>query len=150
LGHLFDTVGRRIMISTTYALSGALLLVTGALFLGGRLDAYGQTALWTIIFFFASAAASSAYLTASEVFPLELRALAIAVFYALGTAAGGVAAPWLFGALIGTGERIAVFWGYGLGAALMLIAAAVEWRLGVNAERASLEDIAAPLSLTAK
>jgi MFS family permease len=150
LGHLFDTVGRRIMISTTYALSGGLLLVTGALFLGGRLDAYGQTALWTIIFFFASAAASSAYLTASEVFPLELRALAIAVFYALGTAAGGVAAPWLFGALIGTGERIAVFWGYALGAALMLVAAAVEWRLGVNAERASLEDVAAPLSLTAK
>ena len=80
------------------------------------LSAYGQTALWTVIFFFASAAASSAYLTASEVFPLELRALAIAVFYALGTAAGGVAAPWLFGALIGTGERVAVFWGYVLGA----------------------------------
>ena len=112
--------------------------MTGALFMYGLLSAYGQTALWSIIFFFASAAASSAYLTASEVFPLELRALAIAVFYALGTAAGGVAAPWLFGALIGTGEPTAVFWGYALGAALMLIAAAVEWRLGVNAERASL------------
>jgi MFS family permease len=82
----------------------------------------------------------------SEIFPLELRALAIAVFYALGTAAGGVAAPWLFGALIGTGERVAVFWGYALGAALMLFAAFVEWRLGVNAERATLETLARPLS----
>jgi MFS family permease len=102
--------------------------------------------MWSVIFFFASAAASAAYLTASEVFPLELRALAIAVFYALGTAAGGVAAPWLFGALIGTGERLAVFWGYALGAALMLIAAGVEWRLGVDAERVSLEGVALPLS----
>ena len=147
LGPLFDSIGRRVMISGTYAMSALLLLFTGALFLYGELTAYGQTALWTVIFFFASAAASSAYLTASEVFPLELRAMGIAVFYALGTAAGGVAAPWLFGALIGTGERIAVFWGYGLGAALMLIAAGVEWRLGVNAERAPLEAVAAPLSL---
>lgn len=113
------------------------------------LSALGQTALWTVIFFFASAAASSAYLTASEVFPLELRALAIAVFFALGTAAGGVAAPWLFGALIGTGEPLAVFWGYALGAGLMLAAALVEWRLGVDAERASLESVATPLSLHA-
>ena len=149
LGHLFDTIGRRVMISATYTLSAVLLLVTGALFVGGTLSAYAQTALWSVIFFFASAAASSAYLTASEIFPLELRALAIAVFYALGTAAGGIAAPWLFGALIGTGERLAVFWGYGLGAALMLIAAGVEWRLGVNAERVSLEGVAAPLSLDA-
>jgi MFS family permease len=146
LGRLFDTVGRRVMIAATYTISGLLLLVTGMLFMQGVLSAYAQTALWTVIFFFASAAASSAYLTASEVFPLELRALAIAVFYALGTAAGGVAAPWLFGALIGTGERVAVFWGYALGAALMIIAAVVEWRLGVNAERASLETVAAPLS----
>ena len=149
LGHLFDTVGRRIMISGTYTLSALLLLLTGALFLHGMLSALGQTALWTVIFFFASAAASSAYLTASEVFPLELRALAIAVFYALGTAAGGVAAPWLFGALIGTGEPLAVFWGYALGATLMLAAALVEWRLGVDAERASLESVATPLSLHA-
>ena len=149
LGHLFDTIGRRVMISATYTLSAVLLLVTGALFVGGTLSAYAQTALWSVIFFFASAAASSAYLTASEIFPLELRALAIAVFYALGTAAGGIAAPWLFGALIGTGERLAVFWGYGLGAVLMLIAAGVEWRLGVNAERVSLEGVAAPLSLDA-
>ena len=149
LGRFFDTVGRRVMISGTYTMSALLLLATGALFLEGGLTALGQTALWTVIFFFASAAASSAYLTASEVFPLELRALGIAVFYALGTAAGGVAAPWLFGALIGTGERLAVFWGYALGAALMLIAAVVEWRLGVDAERASLESVAAPLSLHA-
>jgi MFS family permease len=148
LGRLFDTIGRRVMITVTYTTSGLLLLVTGALFMQGALSAYAQTALWTVIFFFASAAASSAYLTASEVFPLELRALAIAVFYALGTAAGGVAAPWLFGALIGTGERVAVFWGYALGAALMIVAAAVEWCLGVNAERASLESVAAPLSAT--
>ncbi|MPZ41797.1 MAG: MFS transporter [Betaproteobacteria bacterium] len=147
LGHLFDTVGRRVMIALTYALSGLLLLATGYLFLQGVLSALEQTLLWSIIFFFASAAASSAYLTASEIFPLELRALAIAVFYALGTAAGGVAAPWLFGALIGTGERLAVFWGYALGTVLMLIAAAVAWCWGVDAERRSLEGVAAPLSL---
>jgi MFS family permease len=148
LGRLFDTVGRRKMISGTYTISALLLIATGALFLGGTLSAYQQTALWSVIFFFASAAASAAYLTASEVFPLELRALSIAVFYALGTAAGGIAAPWLFGVLIGTGERVAVFWGYAFGAALMLIAAVVEWKLGVDAERASLETVAAPLSLS--
>ena len=147
LGHLFDSVGRRSMIAATYTISGILLVATGALFVQDVLTASAQTALWTVIFFFASAAASSAYLTASEVFPLELRALGIAVFYALGTAAGGVFAPWLFGALIGTGERIAVFWGYALGAALMLVAAAVEWRIGVDAERVSLEGVATPLSL---
>jgi MFS family permease len=146
LGPLFDTLGRRTMISATYAASAALLVVTGALFVQGSLSAAGQTAMWSVIFFFASAAASSAYLTVSEVFPLELRALAIAVFYALGTAAGGVAAPWLFGALIGTGERLAVFWGYALGASLMLVAAGVEWRMGVDAERVSLEGVAPPLS----
>ncbi len=146
LGHWFDTVGRRLMISGTYAVSGALLLLTGVLFVNGALSAQGQTMLWSLIFFFASAAASSAYLTVSEIFPLEMRALAIAVFFALGTAAGGVLAPWLFGILIGTGARTAVFWGYALGAALMLAAAAVEMRLGVNSERASLEEVAAPLS----
>lgn len=147
LGPLFDTLGRRTMITGTYTISALLLLLTGALFAQDMLSAYGQTAMWSVIFFFASAAASSAYLTVSEVFPLELRALAIAVFYALGTAAGGVAAPWLFGALIGTGERLAVFSGYGLGAALMFFAAAVEWRIGVNAERVSLESVATPLSV---
>jgi MFS family permease len=146
LGHLFDTLGRRLMITVTYTASALLLLVTGALFMNGSLSSSAQTAMWSVIFFFASAAASAAYLTASEVFPLELRALAIAVFYALGTAAGGVAAPWVFSLLIGTGERVAVFWGYAFGAGLMLIAAAVEWAIGVDAERKSLETVATPLS----
>ena len=146
LGRLFDTLGRRFMITATYTASALLLLVTGLLFMNGTLSSSGQTAMWSVIFFFASAAASAAYLTASEVFPLELRALAIAVFYALGTAAGGVAAPWVFSLLIGTGERVAVFWGYAFGAALMLVAAAVEWAIGVDAERKSLESVATPLS----
>ncbi|MBE0613057.1 MAG: MFS transporter [Burkholderiales bacterium] len=146
LGHLFDSIGRRTMISATYAVAATLLLVTGALFVNETLTALGQTAAWAVIFFFASAAASSAYLTISEVFPLELRALSIAVFYAIGTAAGGIAAPLLFGALIGTGERINVFYGYALGATLMYVAAAFELRYGVRAERVSLETIAPPLS----
>jgi MFS family permease len=146
LGHWFDTIGRRVMITATYTGSALLLLGTGALFLNGLLSAIGQTALWSLIFFFASAAASAAYLTASEVFPLELRALAIAAFYALGTAAGGVAAPVVFGALVGTGEPVAVFWGYAFGAALMLVAAGVEWKIGVDAEQRSLESVATPLS----
>ena len=147
LGPLFDRWGRRFMITSTYGLSGILLLVCGALFLRGDLSAYGQTAMWGAIFFVASAAASSAYLTVSEVFPLELRAFAIAVFYAVGTAAGGVVAPWLFGALIGSGARFSVFIGYAFGAALMIIAAAIEARFGVDAERTSLEQIAPPLSI---
>ena len=147
LGYLIDRLGRRVMISSTYVLSALLLLATGALFVHGELSSYGQTALWSAIFFFASAAASSAYLTISEIFPLELRALAIAVFYSLGTAAGGMLAPWLFGELIGSGEREAVFAGYALGAGLMLVAAAVEAWLGVDAERVSLERVAAPLSI---
>ena len=146
LGHYFDSIGRRTMISATYALAATLLLATGALFVNGSLSAPGQTAAWALIFFFASAAASSAYLTISEVFPLELRALAIAVFYAVGTAAGGIVAPWLFGVLIGSGERLNVFYGYLLGAVLMYVAAAVEMRWGVRAERVSLERIAPPLS----
>ena len=146
LGHLFDSIGRRTMISATYALAATLLLVTGGLFVGESLSAIGQTAAWAVIFFFASAAASSAYLTISEVFPLELRALAIAVFYAIGTAAGGIVAPWLFGVLIGSGERLNVFYGYLLGALLMYVAAAVELFFGVRAERVSLETVAAPLS----
>ena len=146
LGHLFDTLGRRLMIALTYALSGALLLVTAWLFVAGLLDATGQTIAWSVVFFFASAAASSAYLTVGESFPLEVRALAIAVFYALGTATGGVVGPILFGALVGSGERTAIAWGYAFGAALMLIAAAVAWRYGLAAERRSLEELAAPLS----
>jgi MFS family permease len=146
LGRFFDTVGRRVCIATTYAISGLLLLATGALFLHGNLSAREQTLLWMAIFFFASAAASAAYLTVSELFPIELRALAIAVFFSLGTAAGGIAAPWLFGMLIGTGLRASVYLGYALGAGLMLAAAGVEVWLGVDAERKSLEEIARPLS----
>ncbi len=146
LGHFFDTLGRRMMISGTYALSAALLLMTASLFLGGMLTSRSQTALWSLIFFFASAAASSAYLTVSEIFPFELRALAIAVFYAIGTAVGGMLAPWFFGMLIGTGSRESIFFGYAVGAVIMLIAAAVEWRIGINAEQMSLERIASPLS----
>jgi MFS family permease len=146
LGRLFDTVGRRVMIATTYAVSGLLLALTGYLFAAGLLSATEQTIAWTVIFFFASAAASSAYLTVSETFPLEVRALAIAFFYAVGTGIGGVAAPWLFGVLIDTGSRASLFGGYLLGASLMLAAAFIVFRFGVDAERKSLETVAAPLS----
>jgi MFS family permease len=146
LGRLFDTWGRKPMIASTYALSGLLLAGTAVLFVQGSLTAATQTLAWTVVFFFASAAASSAYLTVSESFPLEVRALAIALFYALGTALGGIAAPWIFGSLVGTGEPAAIAWGYAAGAVLMLIAAAIELWLGVAAERRSLEDVARPLS----
>jgi MFS family permease len=147
LGRWFDTVGRRPMIAGTYALSGVLLLGVAALFVADRFDAAGQTLAWSVVFFFASAAASSAYLTISESFPLEVRALAIAVFFALGTGIGGIAGPALFGALVGSGERTAIAWGYAFGSALMIGAAVVEWWLGPAAERRTLEEVAAPLSL---
>jgi MFS family permease len=146
LGHLFDTLGRRPMIAATYGISGLALLVAAQLFAHGWLDATTQTLAWTVIFFFASAAASSAYLTVSESFPLEIRALAIAFFYALGTLLGGAAAPWIFGRLIGAGQRAGIVIGYEVGALLMLIAAATELAIGVKAERRSLESVAAPLS----
>jgi MFS family permease len=146
LGPLFDLVGRKPMIALTYALSAIALAVSGFLFRAGLLDADTQTLCWSVTFFFASAAASSAYLTVSESFPLESRALAIALFYALGTAAGGVAAPWLFGRLVGTGEPGALLFGYLLGAALMMIAAIVELLIGVKAERQPLEAVAPPLA----
>jgi MFS family permease len=146
LGRLFDSVGRRPMIAATYATSAILLALTGWLFQRGVLDATTQTLLWSVIFFIASAAASSAYLTVSEVFPVEIRALAIAVFYAVGTGVGGLLAPTVFGALIETGDRSSVFHGYVFGAVLMLAAAIVAARWGVRAERRSLEEIAAPLS----
>jgi MFS family permease len=146
LGRLFDTIGRRPMIAATYALSGLLLALTGALFAAEILSATQQTLAWTIIFFFASAAASSAYLTVSETFPLEIRALAIAFFYAVGTGIGGVGAPWLFGVLIDTGSRLSLFGGYLLGAGLMLAAGLIAYRFGVNAERKPLETVAVPLS----
>jgi len=148
LGRLFDTLGRRPMIVFTYLVSGLLLALTGWLFARGLLGARGQTLAWSAIFFFASAAASSAYLTASETFPLEIRALAIAVFYAIGTGVGGVAGPLLFGALIDTGSRMSLFGGYLLGAALMVLAAAVMWGFGVAAERKPLEQVARPLAFT--
>jgi MFS family permease len=146
LGHLFDTVGRKRMITLTYGLAGILLGLTGWLFHARMLTAQTQTLAWTIIFFIASAAASSAYLTVSEIFPLEIRALAIAIFYAIGTLAGGVGAPVLFGWIIGTGSIAALFMGYLVAAALMIFGATVEAWIGVPAERRSLEDIAAPLS----
>ncbi|MGB8398999.1 MFS transporter [Bradyrhizobium sp.] len=146
LGRLFDTLGRRAMIALTYGVSGVLLAMSGYLFSIGALSAQGQTIAWMVIFFFASPAASAAYLTVSESFPLEVRALAIALFYAIGTGVGGVAGPALFGALIDTGSRHSVFAGYLFGSALMVVAAAVAWRYAVAAERKSLESVAPPLA----
>ncbi len=146
LGHLFDTIGRKQMITATYALAGLLLAATAWLFRAGMLTAQTQTLAWTLIFFVASAAASSAYLTVSEIFPLEIRALAIAIFYAVGTLAGGVGAPVLFGWIIGTGSTTALFIGYLVGAALMIFGALTEAWIGVPAERRPLEHVAAPLS----
>jgi MFS family permease len=146
LGRLFDTIGRRPMIAFTYAISGVLLAAVGYVFREGMIDAATLTFCWSGIFFFASAAASAAYLTVSESFPLEARALAIAFFYAIGTALGGVASPWLFGMLVGSGERTEVFLGYLFGAALMVAAALVELAIGVRAERQPLESVARPLS----
>jgi MFS family permease len=146
LGRLFDTLGRRVMITLTYGVSGALLALSGYLFAIGVLSAEGQTIAWMVIFFFASPAASSAYLTVSETFPLEVRALAIALFYAVGTGIGGVAGPALFGALIDTGSRGSVFAGYLLGAGLMIAAAVIAWRYAIPAERRALESVARPLA----
>lgn len=145
LGPLFDSIGRRTMIAATYAISGVLLAISGWLFVQGVFDATTQTIAWSVVFFFASAAASSAYLTVSETFPLEIRALAIAVFYAIGTALGGIAGPIVFGALIDTGSRTQVFTGYLIGAGLMVAAALVQAVWGVASERRALEDVAAPL-----
>ncbi len=146
LGRTFDAWGRRPMIVFSYAASGILLLVSGAMFVAGWLGPMTQTIAWSVIFFFGSAAASSAYLSASELFPLEIRAMAIALFYAVGTAVGGLAAPAVFGALVGTGDRWSLFAGYAVGGVLMIVAAAVAAWLGVAAERKSLEEIAPPLS----
>ena len=149
LGPLFDRIGRKPMIASTYAISGVLLAIVGHLFSTGAVDAVQLTLCWTGIFFFASAAASAAYLTVSESFPIEARALAIAFFYSVGTALGGVVSPWLFGTLIGSGERSAVFNGYLLGAGLMVAAALTELAIGVKAERVPLESVARPLSALA-
>jgi len=146
LGRFFDTIGRKTMIAATYGISGILLAATGYLFSHGLLSAQALTAAWMLVFFFASAAASSAYLTVSEMFPLEIRALAIAFFYAVGTGIGGVAGPLLLGILISTGSRSNVALGYAFGAFLMIAAAVAEAIWGVAAERKSLETVARPLS----
>ena len=146
LGSLFDTVGRKKMIAGTFAISGILLLITAYMFGAQLLSLTAQTVAWFAIFFFASAAASSAYLTASEIFPLETRALAIACFYALGTAIGGSVSPLLIGWLIESGSAWRVSFGYGIAALLLLLAAGTELKFGVNAEGKSLESIADPLS----
>ncbi len=148
IGRLFDTVGRRTMISGTYILSGALLAVSALLFDAGALNAVTQTVCWCVIFFFASAGASAAYLTVSEIFPVEVRAKAIAVFFAIAQSFGAFG-PWLYGELIGTGQdHFRLFIGYLIGAAVMIAGGAVEFFLGVSAEGRSLEDIASPLSST--
>jgi MFS family permease len=146
LGRLFDVVGRRPMIAGSYIVSGVLLAITGYLFTQGTLNATTQTIAWSVIFFFASAGASSAYLTVSEIFPLEIRAMAIAFFYAIATGVGGISGPLLFGALAGTKERGWVYVGDLIGAAAMIVAGIVEIWLGISAEQESLEDVAEPLS----
>lgn len=149
LGRLFDTVGRKPMIAGTYAVSAIGLIVTGALFDRGVLSATTQTLAWGVIFFFASAAASSAYLTVSEIFPLEMRGLAIALFYSTGTGLGGPLASWLFGRLIDERQRVYLLYGDLLAAAILLGAASIVLLFGVKAERTSLEDVAEPLSALA-
>ena len=146
LGRLFDSLGRKPMIAGTYILSGVLLLGTAWLFGAGDLTAVTMTACWTVVLFFASAGASAAYLTVSEVFPMETRALAIAFFYAIGTAAGGISGPLLFSSLVSTGKVSDTVIAFAVGASLMILAGLVEAFLGVKAERKGLEEIATPLT----
>jgi MFS family permease len=146
LGGLFDSVGRKPMIAGTYILSGVLLLITGYLFEQHQLTAGTLTLAWTVVFFFASAGVSAAYLTVSEVFPMETRALAIAVFYAVGTGIGGIIGPQLFGPLVATNDAGKVFGALAIGAGLMIFGGVVELIFGVKAERRSLEGIAKPLT----
>jgi MFS family permease len=148
IGRLFDTIGRKKMISGTYFVSGVLLAVSAVLFKAGALDAVTQTMCWCVIFFFASAGASAAYLTVSEIFPVEVRAKAIAVFFAVAQSFGALG-PWLYGKLIGNGtDHTALFLGYLLGAAVMIVGAVVEVAVGIDAEGRSLEDVALPLGLS--
>jgi MFS family permease len=146
LGQLFDTVGRRIMITLTYGVGGLLLIAAAIAFGLDLFSAWTQTFAWMAIFFFASAGASSAYLTASEIFPLETRARAIAMFYAVGTAIGGIVAPLLFGVLIAKHSTWAMAGGYIIAAVLMLAAGLIEAFFGIDSEGRSLEQIASPLS----
>src|SRR5918995_2492811 len=148
LGRLFDTVGRKPMIAGTYILSGVLLVITGLLFQGGTLTATTQTIAWCVIFFFASAGASAAYLTVSEIFPMETRAMAIAFFYATGTIVGGFGGPLLFGALIASGEPDQIFIGYVVGAVVMIIGGIIQATMGVEAPQRDREDTPPPLSAT--
>lgn len=147
LGRLFDSVGRRPMIAGTYATAGVLLCLTGWAFAQGLLTAESQTLAWSVVFFFASAAASAAYLTVGELFPLETRAMTISLFVAFGTLLGGVAAPAIFGALIGGGDRWEIFGGYLLGGGLMMAGGLAAWTLGIKAERKPLEMVAPPLGM---
>jgi MFS family permease len=150
IGHLFDTIGRKTMISSTYIISGVLLAISAFLFNAGALTAITQTIAWCVIFFFASAGASAAYLTVSEIFPLEVRAKAIAVFFAIAQCFGALG-PVIYGALIGDGsEPFKLFLGYLLGAAVMIAGGIVAIVFGVAAERRSLEEIATPLSATGR
>jgi len=142
LGPLFDSVGRRRMISLTYLLSGIGLALTGYAFMQGWLTAFSQTLCWSVLFFIASTAASSAYLTVSEVFPLEMRAMAISIFYAIGTGTGGFIAPVLFGWLIESGNRGSVALGYAVGAVLAVLAGLLARSHAVDAERKALEEVA--------
>lgn len=141
LGHLFDRIGRRKMIALTYSLAGLGLLFSGLMFLKAKLDLHSQIAMWSMIFFFASTAASSAYLTVSEIFPQSIRASAIAIFYALGTLSGGVSGPLVFGHLIGGGHRSSLFFGYVAGALGMVIAGIVALYWGIDAEGKTLEQL---------
>ncbi len=146
LGGLFDTIGRRPMIAGTYIFSGVLLLVTGYLFKQHQLTAGTLTACWSVVFFFASAGVSAAYLTVSEIFPMETRALCIALFYAAGTGLGGIIGPQLFGPMVATGKASEVFKALAIGAILMIVGGVVEIAFGVKAERRRLEGIAKPLT----
>ncbi|MCW3031785.1 MAG: hypothetical protein QOK19_1957 [Solirubrobacteraceae bacterium] len=147
LGPLFDTVGRKVMIAGTYITSGVLLIVTGLLFKGHHLDSTTFEVCICVVFFFASAGASAAYLTVSEVFPMETRALCIAVFYAVGTGLGGVIGPQVFNRMIETGSYEQVFLAFGLGAVMMILGGLAEIVFGVKAEGESLENIARPLTV---
>ena len=146
LGRLFDTIGRVPMIAGCYFICGALMTLTGYLFYIDVLNGVTQTIMWCIVFFFASAAASAGYLTVSEIFPMEIRAMAIALFYSIATAIGGISGPILFGNIIGTGNSGQLFVAYVVGAAFMIFAAVIELALGIRAEGQSLENVATPLT----
>jgi len=145
LGRFFDSIGRRKMIAATYSVAGLGLIATGYGFASGALGPVGLSVCWSVIFFVASAAASSAYLTVSEIFPVEMRAISISLFYAAGTALGGFAGPPLYGTIIESGSRDALFAAYALAGVLMCVAGGVAAWIGIDAERKSLEDVCAPL-----